>query len=218
MPTQLLASAAFLCFYGRKLDDRNARKLGDWGHVPIIICGTYVLKDLISGERKKDHNITHNRPQIFRRLRKEEFGRIDEQEILDYLRQLERKYAVSFSSKVKSELVSICRDRQSGGLGNFIEIIELLFDQVRPEWKNISYQLIKESGRILHTHKEKYQSFKAIKHSKEDLVDTENLEKANNPEAEIPSPVAIEVDASSLTISQIDSALLHDCLHHKMTM
>ena len=145
-------------------------------------------------------------------------NRIDEQEILDYLRQLERKYAVSFSSKVKSELVSICRDRQSGGLGNFIEIIELLFDQVRPEWKNISYQLIKESGRILHTHKEKSQSFKAIKHSKEDLVDTENLEKANNPEAEIPSPVAIEVDASSLPISQIDSALLHDCLHHKMTM
>ena len=47
---------------------------------------------------------------------------------------------------------------------------------------------------------------------------TENIEKANNPEAEIPSPVAIEVDASSLPISQIDSALLHDCLHHKMTM
>ena len=194
------------------------RQIFDETDVPIIICGTYVLKDLISGERKKDHNITHNRPQIFRRLRKEEFDRIDEQEILDYLRQLERKYAVSFSSKVKSELVSICRDRQSGGLGNFIEIIELLFDQVRPEWKNISYQLIKESGRILHTHKEKSQSFKAIKHSKEDLVDTENLEKANNPEAEIPSPVAIEVNASSLPISQIDSALLHDCLHHKMTM
>ena len=201
---------------GSKID--VLRQIFDETDVPIIICGTYVLKDLISGERKKDHNITHNRPQIFRRLRKEEFDRIDEQEILDYLRQLERKYAVSFSSKVKSELVSICRDRQSGGLGNFIEIIELLFDQVRPEWKNISYQLIKESGRILHTHKEKSQSFKAIKHSKEDLVDTENLEKANNPEAEIPSPVAIEVDASSLPISQIDSALLHDCLHHKMTM
>ena len=201
---------------GSKID--VLRQIFDETDVPIIICGTYVLKDLISGERKKDHNITHNRPQIFRRLRKEEFDRIDEQEILDYLRQLERKYAVSFSSKVKSELVSICRDRQSGGLGNFIEIIELLFDQVRPEWKNISYQLIKESGRILHTHKEKSQSFKAIKHSKEDLVDTENLEKANNPEAEIPSPVAIEVDASSLPISQLDSALLHDCLHHKMTM
>ena len=83
------------------------------------------------------------------------------------------------------------RDRQSGGLGNFIEIIELLFDQVRPEWKNISYQLIKESGRILHTHKEKSQSFKAIKHSKEDPEDTQTIEKSSNPEAEVLSPVEI---------------------------
>ena len=198
---------------GSKID--VLRQIFDETDVPIIICGTYVLKDLISGERKKDHNITHNRPQIFRRLRKEEFDRIDEREILDYLLQLEHQYAVSFSSKVKSELVSICRDRQSGDLGNFIEIIELLFDQVRPEWKDISYQLMKESGRILHTHKEKSQSFKAIKNSKDDPEDTE---KASTPVAVIPSPNKIPVDASSLPISPIDSALLHDCLRHKMTM
>lgn len=103
-------------------------------------------------------------------------------------------------------------------LTSWSSCIPSCFKRTLPIRKNISYQLIKESGRILHTHKEKSQSFKAIKHSKEDLVDTENLDKANNPEAEIPSPVAIEVDASSLPISQIDSALLHDCLHHKMTM
>ena len=80
---------------GSKID--VLRQIFDETDVPIIICGTYVLKDLISGERKKDHNITHNRPQIFRRLRKEEFDRIDEREILDYLRQLEQQYAVSFS-------------------------------------------------------------------------------------------------------------------------
>ena len=96
--------------------------------------------------------------------------------------------------------------------------VTLLFDQVRPEWKNISYQLIKESGRILHTHKEKSQSFKAIKHSKEGPEDTQTIEKSSNPEAEVLSPVGIEIDASSITMSQIDSALLHDCLHHKMTM
>lgn len=74
---------------------------------------------------------------------------------------------------------------------------------------------MKESGRILHTHKEKSQSFKAIKHSKDDPEDTE---KASVQVEVIPSPDKIPVDASSLPLSPIDSALLHDCLRHKMTM
>ena len=59
---------------GTKID--VLRQIYDETSVPIIICGTYVLKDLISGERKKKVTQTHNRPQIFRRLRKEEFDRI----------------------------------------------------------------------------------------------------------------------------------------------
>ena len=96
--------------------------------------------------------------------------------------------------------------------------IAVIYDQVRPEWKNISYHLIRESGRILHTHKEKSQSFKAIKHNKEDPENNENIEKTNSLEAVIPSSTGIEIDVSFLSISQIDSSLLHDCLHHKMTM
>lgn len=49
------------------------RQIYDETQVPIVICGTYLLKDLISGDRKKNSKITHNRPQIFRRLRKEAF-------------------------------------------------------------------------------------------------------------------------------------------------
>lgn len=122
---------------GTKID--VLRQIFDETDVPIILCGTYVLKDLISGEKKTDKSKTHNRPQIFRRLRKEEFERIAEKEVYDYLYLLEQQFAVSFEPRVKTELVSLCRDRQDGGLGNFIEIIELLFSQVRPEWEKISY-------------------------------------------------------------------------------
>ena len=50
------------------------------------------------------------------------------------------------------------------------------------------------------------------------LLDNENIEKTNSLEAVIPSSTGIEIDVSFLSISQIDSSLLHDCLHHKMTM
>ena len=68
--------------------------------------------------------------------------------------QLEKQYAIFFEPQVKTALISRCRDRQSGGLGNFIEILELMISHVRPEWETISYQIIEESGRILHDHTE----------------------------------------------------------------
>ncbi|MDY5956719.1 MAG: hypothetical protein SPJ22_06165 [Frisingicoccus sp.] len=178
--------------------------------------GTYVLKDLISGERKKDKNKTHNRPQIFRRLRKEEFDRIEEKEIYDYLLLLEQQYAVSFEPRVKSEPVSLCRDRQSGGLGNFIEIIELLFSQIRPEWEKISYQIIQESGRILHNHTEEAQSFTAIKADKIDLEEAEKNAQSASPPVAFSSSTYIDV--SKLSPAYVDMAILKDSLRHKMAM
>lgn len=157
---------------GNKID--VLRQIYDDTSASFVICGTYVLKDLISGERKRKSTKTHNRPQIFRRLRKAEFERIKEKEVATYIGELEQQYAVRFESQAKSVLISHCRDRQSGGLGNFIEIIELLFSIVRPEWEAISYQIIRETGRILHTHKEAAQSFTAIKLTK---YDKETLSK-----------------------------------------
>lgn len=203
--------------YGNATKIDVLRQIFDETDVSMILCGTYVLKDLISGERKTDKNKTHNRPQIFRRLRKEEFDRIDEKEIYDYLSQLEKQYAVCFEQKVKQQLVTLCRDRQSGGLGNFIEIIELIFSQVRPEWENISYQIIEETGRILHTHNEESQSFTSIKADKTDLEEKENdvIEKIQN---ELDSVSREYIDVSKLSVASIDTSILRDSLWHKMTM
>lgn len=194
---------------GTKID--VLRQIFDETDVPIILCGTYVLKDLISGERKKNADRTHNRPQIFRRLRKEEFEMIEEKEVLDYLAFLETNYAVIFDTRVKQDLISICRDRQSGGLGNFIEIIELIFSLVRPEWKDISNQLNILNNRTVHTHDETAQSFTAIKPDKDDNNISTNRTVIHEETQNI-------VDVSSLTTVTIDISLLKDALRHKMTM
>lgn len=195
------------------------RQIYDETDVPIIICGTYVLKDLISGERKKNKTITHNRPQIFRRLRKEEFTQIDEGEIYNYITEFEQQYAVEFDNRVKTELVSRCRDRQSGSLSNFIELIELVLPEARPEWEAISYQIIKESGRILHNHNEKAQSFTSIKPEKQSSQD--EFTDVNEDLQKTPQGVTQAypyVDVSKLEKKHIDYTIFKDCINHKMTM
>ena len=207
------------CGNGRKID--VLRQIFDDTDVPIILCGTYELKDMISGERKKNRHKTHNHSQIIRRLRKEEFELIEEHEVYNYLSQLENQYAVTFHPQVKSDLVSQCRDRQSGGLGNFIEIIELLFSQVRPEWKEISHQIMKEEGRILHTHSEQAQAFTGIKPRKKE--DDEKIETDNTADILQDKYDKIEthvsyVDVSKLPNAYIDREIYIDSLRHKMTM
>lgn len=201
----------------KKLD--VLRQIYDDTDVSIVICGTYELKDMIAGERKSNKKQNHNRSQLFRRLRLAEFTMIDESEIYNYIAQLEKEYAVIFDSKVKSELVSQCRDRQNGGLGNFIEIIELLFSQVRPEWKAISHQLIRENGRVLHTHTEHIQSFTGIKPQKKKVVDDEEAPSDSIRIYTNNVPLKEEhtyVDVASLPIVHINTALYNDSLRHKM--
>ncbi|MBR1478999.1 MAG: AAA family ATPase [Lachnospiraceae bacterium] len=216
----------------KKLD--TIRQIFDETDASFIICGTYELKDMISGEKKASRYKTHNRSQLFRRLRKAEFEMIDEKEIYDYLELLEREYAVTFDPEVKSALVSQCRDRENGGLGNFIEIIELLFSFVRPEWESISYQLIRKSGRVLHTHTEYVQSFTGIKPDPSDPV-----EAAENPASSASGQATINgnpggfdesktadgkdnsdagntIDISSLKRVRIDMGIYNDSLRHKM--
>ena len=202
---------------GTKID--VLRQIYDETSVPIIICGTYVLKDLISGERKKKVSQTHNRPQIFRRLRKEEFDRIDEHEVNDYLTLLETQYMLRLDSAVKTSLIANCRDRQSGGLGNFIEILELLFSQVRPEWETISYQMIRETGRTLHHHTEPVQSYTSIKPTKFDdheIKDFEEQKRSTN--SSVQSRPENSIDISTLSPVRVDMKMLQDVLRHKMGM
>ena len=202
---------------GTKID--VLRQIYDETSVPIIICGTYVLKDLISGERKKKVTQTHNRPQIFRRLRKEEFDRIDEHEVKDYLTLLEKQYVLQLDSAVKTSLIANCRDRQSGGLGNFVEILELLFSQVRPEWETISYQMIRGTGRTLHHHTEPVQSYTSIKPTKFDDHEIKDFEEQKRIiTASVQSKPDNSIDISTLSPVRVDMKMLQDVLRHKMGM
>ena len=200
----------------KKLD--VLRQIYDDTDVSIVICGTYELKDLISGERKSNQKKNHNRSQLFRRLRLAEFGLIDEKEIYEYLQVLEKEFAVRFDSKVKSALITQCRDRSSGGLGNFIELIELIFSQVRPEWQAISNNIIHATGRVLHTHTEYAQSFTGIKPRKKN----ESADKLDNdaeivPVSTVPSSEPLMyIDVASLPVVHIDIATYNDSLRHKM--
>lgn len=92
----------------------------------------------MTGGNKKEE---HDQPQIFRRLLKSEFNIIKKEEILSYLDLLEKTYTVSFSQEARTELFSLCRDRENRGLGIFIALLELIFSIVRPEWKDITKQL-----------------------------------------------------------------------------
>lgn len=204
--------------YGNASKIDVLRQIYDETDVPIVICGTYALKDLISGERKNKTTQTHNRPQIFRRLRKEEFQLIEEGEVLEYIQELEKEYAVRFESNVKNSLISLCRDRQSGGLGNFIEIIELLFSYVRPEWEDISREIIRKTGRVLHTHDELSQSYHAIKADKVDLLAEEEKKKETETNATESTASAKTIDIAQLEVAVIDMDIYKDALHHKMTM
>lgn len=201
---------------GTKID--VLRQIYDETDVPIILCGTYVLKDLISGERKKNKYMTHNRPQIFRRLRKEEFDRIKQSEIIEYMNTLEKSYAVSFDTQTRAELITICRDISSGGLGNFIELIEIIFGVVRPEWKQISNQLNAEIGRVPHYHQEKSQTFFAIRPSKNGDDDQEPKTFLDDLKTATSETVVEHIDVTKLTVAKIDVNILKDAIYHKMLM
>lgn len=202
---------------GAKID--VIRQIYDSTNVEMVICGTYDFKDMICGVKKKSSRLTHNRPQIFRRLRKEEFERITENEIYEYLSLLENSYAVTFSTEAKNTLVSLCRDRRNGGLGNFIEVIELIFSYVRPEWIDISWQIIEDTGRVLHTNTEAAQSFTAIRPKKK-KSDPE-ADKSESDLSKVTTstiPAYKRIDVSSLSNVLVNSQLLEDALHHKASM
>ena len=201
------------CGNCKKLD--VIRQIFDDTDVSIIICGTYDLKDMITGEQSRSRKKNHNRSQLYRRLRLAEFELIEEREVYDYLDLLEKEYAISMDSSVKRELVSQCRDRHNGGLGNFIEIIELLLSYVRPEWEQISWQIIRSTGRMLHTHTEQIQAFTALKPRKDDPQDDKT--PANNTGVSENPGIPPRINVAELSLAHIDIDLYSDAIRHKLT-
>ena len=94
---------------------------------------------------------------------------------------------------------------------------------MRPEWEDISYQIIEETGRILHDHTEDIQSYTSIKPSRYDILENngevENIESVVNA-VNVPTTDSKHehIDVSALTTANIDMALLNDASRHKMSM
>lgn len=114
------------------------RQIWDQTNVPFILLGTDKLQDEIKGVSQKG---TVNHPQIYRRLCRARLSVMKQNEVLAYLTLLEKEYAVRFTREARTDLYNLCTDRNNGGMGNFIEVLELVFTLTRPEWQAIGYQL-----------------------------------------------------------------------------
>lgn len=112
------------------------RQIWDATKVPIILCGTYGLSDDIKGSQSRGHF-----SQIFRRLYWIKMRALAQKDVNCYLDLLEKEFAVTFAHDARSELFNHCIDKDNGGLGTFIELIKFSFSIVRPEWKDICFQL-----------------------------------------------------------------------------
>ena len=107
------------------------RQIYDETNTPMVLCGTYELKSLLSGSKD------HNQPQIFRRLFKAEFKPVTKDEFIKYLEDLEKLLVIRFKPEARNELFSLCTDMENGGLGIFIYLLENTLMFIRPEWEEI---------------------------------------------------------------------------------
>ncbi len=107
------------------------RQIYDESNVPMVMCGTYQLQNVLSGAND------HNQPQIFRRLFKAEFKSVSKEEFTKYLDDLEKLLVIRFTADVRNELFALCTDVENGGLGIFIYLLENTLLFVRPEWEEI---------------------------------------------------------------------------------
>ena len=123
---------------GEYLNRKGAEKLDilrqiyDESNVPMVLCGTYRLKNMLTTADKN-----HNQPQITRRLLKAEFKPVTKEEFTTYLDQLEELFVIHFKLEARNELFSLCTDAENGGLGIFIYFLENTLPFVRHEWEDI---------------------------------------------------------------------------------
>jgi DNA transposition AAA+ family ATPase len=97
------------------------RKIWDKTRIPMIFVGTEKLKrHLITGGNGKD-----NLAQLYRRLIKFEFEGVKRKEIFEMLNDF------NIDKKSTEILVEVATDYTFGGLGNFIEILELCLEETQ---------------------------------------------------------------------------------------
>ncbi len=99
------------------------RKIWDKTRIPIVLVGTEKLKKhLVTGGNGKD-----NLAQLYRRLIKFEFEGIKKKEVYDILDDF------NIDKKSADILVDVAIDYAFGGMGNFVEILELCLEETNGE-------------------------------------------------------------------------------------
>ncbi|SKC68546.1 AAA family ATPase [Maledivibacter halophilus] len=108
------------------------RKIWDNTKVPIILCGTHELEDILTRGNGKD-----NLAQLYRRKYMMKLIGIKEKEVRSLLKQ----YKVT--KEAENLLVALAIDVKHGGLGNFIEILELCLESA--EDGEITRDIVKDA-------------------------------------------------------------------------
>lgn len=99
------------------------RKIWDKTRIPIVLVGTEKLKKhLVTGGNGKD-----NLAQLYRRLIKFEFEGIKKKEVYEILDDF------NIDKKPTDMLVDVAIDYAFGGMGNFVEILELCLEETNGE-------------------------------------------------------------------------------------
>lgn len=99
------------------------RKIWDKTRIPIMLVGTEKLKKhLVTGGNGKD-----NLAQLYRRLIKFEFEGIKKKEVYEILDDF------NIDKKSADMLVDVAIDYAFGGMGNFVEILELCLEETNGE-------------------------------------------------------------------------------------
>lgn len=106
------------------------RQIYDESNIPMVLCGTYHLQTILAGAN-------NNQPQIFRRLFKAEQKSVTKEEFTKYIDQLEKLLVIRFTTEARSELFAICTDMDNGGIGIFINLLEIALTFTRENWEEI---------------------------------------------------------------------------------
>ncbi|WP_427340871.1 AAA family ATPase [Caloranaerobacter sp. DY30410] len=96
------------------------RKIWDNTRTPIILVGTPVLEEHLTRGNGKD-----NLAQLYRRIYKMKLRGIKEKEVTEILKMYKA------TNEAKRLLTAIAIDYKHGGLGNFVEVLELCLEAVQ---------------------------------------------------------------------------------------
>ncbi len=108
------------------------RKIWDNTSVPILLCGTHDLEEILTRGNGKD-----NLAQLYRRKYMMKLEGIKEKEV----REILKRYNIT--REAANHLVAAAIDVRHGGLGNFVELLELCLEAA--EGSEISIEIVKDA-------------------------------------------------------------------------